>query len=86
MAYDSDRDVVAGRTATQIGRAKSMAVGGRKKRCVKGKSCSATCIAANKVCMVDLPWVAASQMSKAVSEIKNRGGSVKAPSVRSECG
>jgi len=81
MAYDSKRDVVAGRTAAQIGRAKSVAVGGRKKRCVKGKSCSATCIAANKVCMVDLPWVAASQMSKAVSEIKNRGGSVKAPSV-----
>ena len=69
MAYNPNRDVVAGRTAAQIERAKRMAVGGKRKRCVKGKSCSATCIAANKVCMVDIPWAAAKGIPKAVAQI-----------------
>jgi len=70
MAYNPNRDIVAGRTAAQIERAKRMAVGGKKKRCVKGKSCSATCIAASKVCMVDIPWAAAKGIPKVVSQIK----------------
>ena len=70
MAYNPNRDIVANRTAAQIERAKRMAVGGKKKRCVKGKSCSATCIAANKVCMVDIPWAAAKGIPKVVSQIK----------------
>ena len=77
--YNPNKDKVAERTASQIERAKRMAVGGRKKRCVKGKSCSATCIAANKVCMVDLPWVAASQVSKAVSMVKSQKSALGAP-------
>lgn len=67
------QDVVAGRTAAQIERAKRQAVGGRKKRCVKGKSCSAACIAANKICLVDIPWVAAEGLNKAREEIQKVG-------------
>ena len=70
MAYNPNRDIVADRTAAQIERAKRMAVGGKKKRCVKGKSCSATCIAANKVCMVDIPWAAAKGIPQVVSQIR----------------
>lgn len=68
--YNPNKDKVAERTASQIERAKRMAVGGRKKRCVKGKSCSATCIAANKVCMVEIPWVAAQGIPKIVAQIQ----------------
>lgn len=68
--YNPGKDIVAGRTASQIERAKRMAVGGKKKRCVKGKSCSATCIAANKVCMVEIPWAAAKGIPKVVATIK----------------
>lgn len=68
--YNPQKDIVAGRTASQIERAKKMAVGGKKKRCVKGKSCSATCIAASKVCMVDIPWAAAKGIPKVVAAIK----------------
>jgi hypothetical protein len=52
------------RTDAQIERAKRMAVGGRRKRCTRGKSCSATCIAGNKICLVDLPWVANTAINK----------------------
>lgn len=79
--YNPQKDIVAGRTASQIERAKRMAVGGKKKRCVKGKSCSATCIAASKVCMVDIPWAAAKGIPKVVAAIKkvqeNKKPSVK---------
>jgi tRNA A-37 threonylcarbamoyl transferase component Bud32 len=44
-------------TDARIGAAKRAAVGGKRKRCTKGKNCSAACIAANMVCLVDLPWV-----------------------------
>jgi hypothetical protein len=80
MAYNPNKDVVAGRTAAQIERAKRMAVGGKRKRCVKGKSCSATCIAANKICMVDIPWAAAKGIPKVVSQIKKVSTATKAPS------
>ena len=53
------QDIVAGRSAAQIETAKRRAVGGKRKRCTKGKSCSATCIAASKICLVEIPWVAA---------------------------
>lgn len=45
------------RSDAAIARAKRNAVGGKRKRCTKGKNCSAACIAANMVCLVDLPWV-----------------------------
>jgi hypothetical protein len=63
---------VAGRTAAQIEGAKRKAVGGRKKRCVKGKSCSATCIASNKVCLVDIPWVSAGSIPKIAKLVKSK--------------
>jgi hypothetical protein len=83
MAYNPNNDMVAGRTAAQIERAKRMAVGGKKKRCVKGKSCSATCIAANKVCMVDIPWASAKGIPKVVAQINKINtakGASKTPS------
>jgi len=42
-------------TASEVRHAKAEAVGGGPKRCVKGKSCSATCIAANEDCLVEFP-------------------------------
>ena len=79
-----DTSLVAGRTGAQIEAAKRKAVGGKRKRCTKGKSCSATCIAANKVCLVDIPWVAAQNLSKVRDSIlkksqENPGKSVKFP-------
>jgi hypothetical protein len=58
------------RSDSQIERAKRMAVGGGRKRCRKGKSCSATCIFAGKVCLVDLPWVVSGALSKVRGRIQ----------------
>ena len=58
----------SGPTSAQITRAKSKAVGGGRKRCTKGKSCSATCIFAGKECLVDLP----SDVSGALSKVRGR--------------
>lgn len=60
---------IAGRSSSQIERAKRMAVGGKRKRCTKGKSCSASCIANNKVCLVEIPWVMVGEIEKAREEI-----------------
>jgi hypothetical protein len=59
-AYPSER---------KIARAKAAAVGGKRKRCTKGKNCSAACIAAHMVCLVDLPWVGA-ELTKAKAQIQ----------------
>jgi hypothetical protein len=40
---------------SRVNRAKAKAVGGKRKRCLNGKSCSATCIERNDICLVDLP-------------------------------
>jgi hypothetical protein len=56
------------RSDSQIRRAKSVAVGGGRKRCRKGKSCSATCIYAGKICLVDLP----EGVSGALSKVRGR--------------
>jgi hypothetical protein len=61
---------------SRIARAKAAAVGGKRKRCKKGKNCSAACIAANMVCLVDLPWVG-SALTKAAAQIQAAKG--KAP-------
>lgn len=71
VKYNPQADIVAGRTASQIQEAKRRAVGGKRKRCIKGKSCSAACIAASKVCMVDIPWVLSKGISKVVKQISN---------------
>ena len=68
------------RTDAQIARAKRQAVGGKRKRCTKGKNCSAACIAAHMVCMVDLPWVVGSALTKSVAHIQAKKG--KAPAAK----
>jgi hypothetical protein len=70
ISYNPERGTVQGRTLTQIHRAKKRAVGGAKKRCKKGKSCSATCIASSKVCLVDIPLSTSLEIPKVVSQIK----------------
>jgi outer membrane biosynthesis protein TonB len=54
---------------SRIAHAKRNAVGGKRKRCTKGKNCSAACIAANMVCLVDLPWVGV-ELTKAKAQIQ----------------
>lgn len=71
---------VAGRTGKQIEAAKraqakrlgQSGAAGKQKRCKKGKSCGASCIAGFKVCLVDIPWASASGIPKVVSSIQNR--------------
>ena len=58
---------------SRIAQAKRNAVGGARKRCTKGKNCSAACIAANMVCLVDLPWVGPS-LTKAAAKIQAMKG------------
>ena len=79
-AVVNKNDVVAGRTAAQIEAAKRKAVGGKRKRCTKGKSCSATCIASSKICLVDIPWVLAPEITKTRDEIQKR--SIQTPTVK----
>ena len=67
------------RTDAQIARAKRQAVGGKRKRCTKGKNCSAACIAANMICLVDLPWVG-SALTQSVKLIQAKQG--KAPAAK----
>ena len=55
----------------EITRAQSKAVGGGRKRCTKGKSCSATCIANGLLCRVDLPAPLLESVGKAINAIKN---------------
>lgn len=42
-------------TRAKVLRAKREAVGGRRKRCMRGKNCSAACIQAGMVCLVEFP-------------------------------
>jgi len=42
-------------TANEVRRAQSAAVGGGRKRCRRGKNCSAACIQAGMVCLVEFP-------------------------------
>lgn len=56
---------------SRIKAAKQAAVGGRRKRCIKGKNCSAACIAAHMTCLVELPWVGQS-LAQARRFILNR--------------
>lgn len=64
-------------TRSEVIRARRKAVGGRRLRCKKGKSCSAACINRNKFCLVDAPTPVAGALPRAVKAIKERknGGS-----------
>lgn len=63
-------------TQSEVVKAKSMAVGGKKDKCVKGKSCSAACIAANKMCLVELPEVLYSSLRRVASFISKPGKNI----------
>jgi hypothetical protein len=63
-SYDVQGGAVNGRTVSQIWGAKKKATGGKRKRCLKGKSCGASCIPGYHVCMVDIPVVLAPFVSK----------------------
>ena len=69
-----------GPSASQIRSAKVKAVGGGRKRCRKGKNCSAACIAGNKYCLVDLPEPVAAAMPKVTKMIQARQGGALAGS------
>lgn len=60
-------------TRSEVLRARRRAVGGRRPRCRKGKSCSAACINQNKFCLVDAPTPVAGALPRAVKAIQSRG-------------
>lgn len=63
-------------TASDIRAANRNAVGGGRKRCTRGKNCSATCIDAGKDCLVGLPEpvsVATSKVSEMLQARQSRG-------------
>lgn len=63
---------IDGPSASDIRAANRNAVGGGRKRCRKGKNCSATCIDAGKFCLVGLPEPASVSMSKASKMLQTR--------------
>ena len=69
------------RTLTQsdVQRAKARAVGGGRKRCKKGKSCSATCIDPNEMCIVDIPDSVVAALPKVRSILQKAGKSEEQP-------
>lgn len=72
-------------TAGKIRRAKEKAVGGRRDRCRKGKSCSATCISGLKVCLVELPDMVSTSLSNMKGELKDKISSLRPkPKVKEE--
>jgi hypothetical protein len=67
-------------TAGKIRAAKNQAVGGGRKRCKKGKNCSAACIDPNMYCLVDMPEVAGVATTKVRDMLERRlQGKMPAP-------
>jgi tRNA A-37 threonylcarbamoyl transferase component Bud32 len=66
-------------TQSDVQRAKARAVGGGRKRCMKGKSCSATCIDPNEMCLVDLPDNVVSALPKVRGILQKAGKSEEQP-------
>jgi len=65
---------IKGPTASAIRTANRNAIGGGKKRCRKGKNCSATCIDAGKDCLVGLPEPVSAATTKVVKMLQGRQG------------
>lgn len=63
-------------TVSEIRTAKSQAVGGGRKRCRRGKNCSAACIQAGMVCLVEMPESAGVSLSKVSGFLSKRAPSV----------
>lgn len=61
-------------TASAIRSANRKAVGGGRKRCKRGKNCSATCIDANKDCLVGLPEPVSQSTAKVSAMLQKRQG------------
>ncbi|NDH07714.1 hypothetical protein EBX93_17675, partial [bacterium] len=61
-------------TASEIRSANIHAVGGGRKRCTKGKNCSAACIDAREYCLVGLPESVGVSLSRVASMIGGGGG------------
>lgn len=61
-------------TASAIRSANRNAVGGGRKRCRKGKNCSATCIAGDETCLVGLPESVGVATTKVSNMLQQRGG------------
>jgi hypothetical protein len=59
-------------TQSDIRTAKRQAVGGARKRCRKGKNCSAACIAADMACLVDMPESAGVATTKVRDMLQQR--------------
>ncbi len=69
-------------TQSEIRTAKSQAVGGGRKRCRKGKNCSAACIEAGMACLVEMPESAGIATSKVAGMLQQRGGGTPAAPVQ----
>jgi hypothetical protein len=65
---------VKGPTASAIKTANRNAVGGARKRCKRGKNCSATCIDAGKDCLVGLPEPVSAATTKVAKMLQERQG------------
>jgi hypothetical protein len=67
-------------TAGEIRTAKRQAVGGGRKRCRKGKNCSAACIQAGMECLVEMPESAGVATTKVAAMLQKRmGGKMPTP-------
>jgi len=79
----TDRQIEAAKVA-QAKRLGQAGAFGKRKKCLKGKSCGASCISNRKVCLVDLPWVGQQGMNKLVKAIESLKPQTKAvpPSIK----
>lgn len=67
----SDKQIAQAKKAQSIRLGQSGAHGKRKK-CSKGKSCGASCIANYKLCMVDLTWVGVNALGSVRDKLMER--------------
>ena len=74
-------------TRSDIRSAQRKAVGGGRKRCRKGKNCSAACIQAGMICLVDLPESAGVATTKVRNMLQQRlQGKMAAPAAPTAAG
>lgn len=67
-------------TASSIRSAKIKAIGGSRKRCKKGKNCSATCIDPREDCLVEMPEQISIATTKVVQMLQSKRGAALIPS------
>ena len=79
IAGPSSPTPTRGPTASDIRTAKREAVGGARKRCSKGKNCSATCIDGSEYCLVDFPTPVQAEIKRMVQFIESRAAKAGAP-------